>query len=69
MAINYTVILYNSAGTKQLYSDGFLDITMSRAVNGIDLLRMVYGGDNVAVQYLTYGSIIVTGKQIGRAHV
>jgi len=58
MSVNYTVILYNSAGTKQLYSDGFLDITMSRAVNGIDLLRMVYGGDNVAIAYLTYGSIV-----------
>jgi len=63
MAISYTSIIYTSAGVAQSYSDGFLDIVVTRAVNGIDMLRIVYEGSSDAVPYCTYGSIIEVWRE------
>jgi hypothetical protein len=58
MAISYTVITYDSAGTRTSYISDVLDVVVSRAVNGIDMARITVGGTSAAVQYLTYGSIL-----------
>lgn len=63
MAISYTSIIYTSTGVAQSYSDGFLDIVITRAVNGIDMLRIIYDGSSDAVPYCTYGSIIEVWRE------
>ena len=49
MAIQYTIVTYTSTGTRTAYVSDALDIAISRAVNGVDMLRMVLGGTSPAV--------------------
>jgi hypothetical protein len=58
MAVQYTVVTYDSAGSRTSYISDVLDVVVSRAVNGIDMARIVVGGTSAAAQYLTYGSIL-----------
>ena len=58
MAVQYTVITYDSAGARTSYVSDVLDIVISRAVNGVDMCRIVVGGTSSAVPYLAYGSIL-----------
>lgn len=58
MAVQYTVITYDSAGSRTSYISDVLDIVISRAVNGVDMCRIIVGGTSASVPYLEYGAIL-----------
>jgi len=63
MSVSYTLIIYDSAGTRLAYSDDMLEIGVNRVVNGIDLMSISYLTSANAVQYLTAGNIIELYRQ------
>ena len=58
MAVQYTVITYDSVGTRTSYISDVLDIVISRAVNGVDMCRITVSGTSASVPYLEYGAIL-----------
>jgi hypothetical protein len=63
MSVSYTVIIYDSAGTRLAYSDDMLEIGANRVVNGIDIISISYLTSANAVQYLTADSIVELYRQ------
>lgn len=63
MAPQYTVSLYNSAGTLQAISQDYLDLAISRTINAPDMAVLIYDSNSNNSQYLTQGSIITITRQ------
>ena len=69
MSVSYTLIIYDSAGTRLAYSDDMLEIGVNRVVNGIDLINVSYLTSANAVQYLTAENIIELYRQEPDANI
>lgn len=58
MAVEYTVVIANTAGTVQAISVDFLELAITRQLNAPDLAVIAYDGNSNNIQYLTQGSFI-----------
>lgn len=58
MAVQYTVITYDSAGARTSYVSDVLDVVISRGVNSVDMCRISVNGTSAAVPYLVYDARI-----------